>query len=108
MAVRIEVDYSVLRDAEHGWGVVGDDLDGAVARMGLISGAGLPAPVRAEVDDFVHRWHREVGAIASSARSARMAFGLVGGDYRITDRHLAEQIRSLMPWGQRHDAIRQA
>lgn len=105
MAVRIEVDYHVLRTAENGWEVAAEDLSSAADRLALVSGAGLPPQVGAEVDAFAQRWLDEVRAVAGLATGARVAFGLVGADYRITDRGLAEHIRSLLPWGQRHDAI---
>ncbi|HJQ05272.1 MAG TPA: hypothetical protein VJ872_07495 [Nocardioides sp.] len=108
MAVTIAVDYGVLREAERGWGIAADDLDGAVSRLALVSGAGLSPLVAAEVDAFAQRWWRETMAIAAVASLGRAAFAQVGADYRVTDRHQAERIRSLMPWGERHDAIRDA
>lgn len=108
MAVTIAVDYAVLRDAERGWGVAAGDLDGAVSRLALVCGAGLAPLVAAEVDAFVLRWWQETLSIAAFASSGRAAFAQVGADYRITDRHQAERVRSLMPWVERHDAIRNA
>lgn len=107
MAVTIDVDYRVLEGVATEWGVATDDLAGAADRLRLVSGAGLSPLVCAEVDAFARRWQQEIHALAELARSGRAALELAGGDYRITDRHLAEEIRSLMPWGQRHDRIRQ-
>ncbi|WP_460786389.1 hypothetical protein [Nocardioides maradonensis] len=104
----IAVDYGVLRETERGWGVAAGDLDGAVSRLALVSGAGMSPLVAAEVDAFVLRWWEETTAIAALASSARASFAQVGADYRITDRLQAERVRSLLPWGERHDAIRAA
>ena len=70
--------------------------------------AGLAPPVAAEVERFVHAWHAEVRRLATVAQESHDAFVYVRGTYEITDLRQAERIRSLLPWAERHDAIRKA
>ena len=75
-------------------------------RLGKVTGRGLAPTVAAEVRRFADTWHTEVRSLATLAQDNHDAFVYVNGTYEVSDLRQAETIRSLLPWGQRHDAIR--
>ena len=106
MAAVIDVDYAVLDRARAAWDVQADTLEGSGLRLGKVTGRGLAPTVAAEVRRFADTWHTEVRSLATLAQDNHDAFVYVNGTYEVSDLRQAETIRSLLPWGQRHDAIR--
>lgn len=105
MAVRIVVDYAVLDRAKAAWRTQAERLDAATRRIAHVTGGSLAPAVAAEVRRLADTWHSELGRLASIAQDDADAFVDVKAGYLVTDRAQAERIRSLLPWGQRHDPI---